>query len=82
MDGAELVFEDEALRAIASLAIERNTGARGLRSIIEEVMTELMYELPSKEGIAKITITKDAVLGLTKPKYSKKKASRSNSQTA
>ena len=81
-DGAELVFQSDALKAIASLAIERNTGARGLRSIIEEVMTELMYELPSKKDISKITITKDAVLGKAKPKYTKKKDSLKGNQTA
>ncbi len=82
MDGAELVFDDEALKSIASLAIERNTGARGLRSIIEEVMTETMYELPSKKNISKIRITKDAVLGTGKPKYSKKKEPKERSKTA
>ena len=82
MDGAELVFQSDALKAIASLAIERNTGARGLRSIIEEVMTELMYELPSKKDVAKITITKDAVLGKEKPKYTKKKGSVEGNRTA
>ena len=78
MDGAELVFQNDALRAIASLAIERNTGARGLRSIIEEVMTELMYELPSMKDVSKITITKNAVLGKSKPKYTKKKELKDN----
>ncbi len=82
MDGAELVFSPDSLKAIASLAIERNTGARGLRSIIEEVMTELMYELPSKKDIEKITITKDAVLGKSKPRYTKKKPVRTDDQTA
>jgi len=82
MDGAELEFQSDALKAIASLAIERNTGARGLRSIIEEVMTELMYELPSKQDVAKITITKDAVLGISKPKYTKKRTRKTNEQTA
>ena len=71
MDGAELEFEDAALRSIASLAIERNTGARGLRSILEEVMTDIMYELPSKKNVKKIIITEDAVLGKSKPKIIK-----------
>ncbi len=69
MDGVELSFEDEALMAIASLAIERNTGARGLRSIMEEVMMPLMYEIPSREDIAEIVITPQTVLEKAKPKY-------------
>lgn len=52
-DGVELEFEPEALRAIANKAIERKTGARGLRSIIEEVMMDIMFEVPSDESIKK-----------------------------
>ena len=69
MDGVELTFEDDALMAIASRAIERNTGARGLRSIMEEVMMPLMYEIPSREDIAELIITPQAVLEKAKPKY-------------
>ena len=69
MDGVVLTFEDDALMAIASLAIERNTGARGLRSIMEEVMMPLMYEIPSREDIAELIITPQAVLEKAKPKY-------------
>ena len=69
MDGVELTFEDDALLAIASLAIERNTGARGLRSIMEELMMPLMYEIPSREDIAGIVITPQSVLEKAKPKY-------------
>ena len=69
MDGVELSFEDEALTAIASLAIERNTGARGLRSIMEGLMMPLMYEVPSREDVAEIVITPQAVLEKAKPKY-------------
>lgn len=60
-DGIELVFDPEALTAIAELAIERETGARGLRSILEEVMMKPMYELPSDNRVAKIEITPEAV---------------------
>ena len=74
MDGAELEFEEDALSEIASLAIERNTGARGLRSILEEVMTDIMYELPSKKNVSKVIITKQCVLGNEKPKMVKKRA--------
>jgi len=67
LDDVELVFEEDALRRIAEKAIERNTGARGLRSIIEETMTGLMFELPSKEGVKKVTITKGCVDGDSEP---------------
>ena len=69
MDGVELSFEEDALMAIASLAIERNTGARGLRSIMEELMMPIMYEIPSREDVAEIVITPQAVLEKAKPKY-------------
>ena len=69
MDSVELSFEEDALMAIASLAIERNTGARGLRSIMEELMMPLMYEIPSREDVAEIVITPQAVLEKAKPKY-------------
>ncbi|MFB1051804.1 ATP-dependent protease ATP-binding subunit ClpX [Paraliobacillus sp. JSM ZJ581] len=61
MDNVELEFEEEALKEIAKLAIERKTGARGLRSIIENIMLDVMYELPSRDDIAKCIITKDTV---------------------
>ena len=66
-DGVELVFEEDALRAIAEKAIQRNTGARGLRSIIEETMTGLMFDLPSMENVKKVTITKSCVDGESQP---------------
>ena len=67
MDGAELDFDDDAIKAIARLAIERGTGARGLRAIIEGIMTNIMYELPSHKEITKVTITADAVNKTGKP---------------
>ena len=63
LDGIELEFEDEAFRAIAHLAIERNTGARGLRSIIEGIMMKPMYDLPSETGIKKVIVTAEYVRG-------------------
>ena len=62
-DGIELEFEDDAFRAIAHLAIERNTGARGLRAIIEGILMKPMYELPSEEGVTKVIITAKYVKG-------------------
>lgn len=67
MDGVELVFEQQAIEAIVEKAIERKTGARGLRSIIEEIMRDIMYEIPSNLNIEKCTITKDTVLNGTEP---------------
>ncbi|MBG9983698.1 ATP-dependent Clp protease ATP-binding subunit ClpX [Aerococcaceae bacterium DSM 111022] len=69
MEDIELEFEDEALTAIAKLAIERNTGARGLRSIIESVMLDIMFEVPTREDVVKVQITKDTVDNKTAPKY-------------
>ena len=66
-DGVELDFDEEALKAIADKAIARKTGARGLRSIIEETMLDVMFEVPSEEGVVKVRITKDAVEGTDKP---------------
>ena len=61
MDGVELVFEPAALEAIADRAIDRKIGARGLRSIMESVMTDIMYTVPSDTGIARVVITEDSV---------------------
>ena len=76
LDHTELEFEREALEAIAKKAIERNTGARGLRSIIEGIMLDVMFEIPSDDTIEKVIITKEAALEEGKPKiiYSKQKA--------
>lgn len=65
MDGVELEFEPKALESIAELTIERKTGARGLRSIIEGILQDIMFETPSDSTIKKITITADAVNGGT-----------------
>src|SRR5699024_60069 len=62
MDDVVLEFEDDALVEIAKKAIERKTGARGLRSIIEDITLDVMFELPSREDIEKCIITKDTVL--------------------
>lgn len=66
-DGVELEFDQDALQAIANKAIERKTGARGLRSIIEETMMDIMFEIPSQEEVTKVRITKAAVDGKDKP---------------
>lgn len=67
LDEVKLEFEDEALAAIAEKAMQKDTGARALRSIIEEFMLDIMYEIPKDENIGKVTITKDYVNGMGGP---------------
>jgi ATP-dependent Clp protease ATP-binding subunit ClpX len=67
LDDVELEFEEEALREIAKKAIERKTGARGLRSIVESIMLEVMFELPSREDVVKCIITKESVTENKRP---------------
>ena len=80
LDGVELEFEPEALTAIATKAIERNTGARGLRAIMESVVMDLMYTVPSDNKIEKCIITKEAVEKTAEPTiiYSDKPVNRRN----
>ncbi|MGM0166827.1 ATP-dependent Clp protease ATP-binding subunit ClpX [Enterococcus sp. AZ135] len=66
-DDTDLSFDADALNAIADKAITRNTGARGLRSIIEDVMMDVMFDIPSDESIEKVIVTKDSVEGSGKP---------------
>jgi ATP-dependent Clp protease ATP-binding subunit ClpX len=80
MDGVDLEFEDGALLSIAKKAIERKTGARGLRSIIEETLLDIMYELPSRDDIEKCVITKETIENKVEPTLvlsDRKKKSRS-----
>ena len=72
MDGVALEFTPEAMQAVAAKAIERNTGARGLRSILEETMTDIMFRLPSQKNVAKVTITEDCVKTHAEPVIEKK----------
>ncbi|ACL40125.1 ATP-dependent Clp protease, ATP-binding subunit ClpX [Pseudarthrobacter chlorophenolicus A6] len=67
IDGVELVFDDGALDAIADQALERGTGARGLRAILEEVLLPVMFDLPSREDVASVVITEDVVLRGAEP---------------
>ena len=68
LDGVELDFEDDALELVAKKSLERKTGARGLRAIMEDVMTDVMYEIPSEDDIKECVITKEAVLDGESPK--------------
>lgn len=69
MENIELKFDDEALIAVAKKALERNTGARGLRSIMENVLLDSMYELPSRKDVKTVVITADVVNGLAQPQF-------------
>ena len=67
MEGVDLEFREEALRAVSRRAMERKTGARGLRSILEHVLLDIMYDLPSLENVAKVVVDDAVISGETKP---------------
>ena len=67
MDGVELEFEEDALEAIAEKTLERNTGARGLRSVMEEIIINVMYEAPSDPTVSRVVVTRAAVEHREKP---------------
>jgi len=67
MEGVELEFREDALRAVARKAMERKTGARGLRTILENVLLDTMYELPSLEGVSKVVIDEAVIRGESRP---------------
>ena len=71
IDGVELEITDDALVAVAKKALERSTGARGLRSIMEEIMTEIMYEIPSDKTIKKVIINEGCINGKEIPELVK-----------
>ncbi len=68
LDGIEISFEEDALIEVAKIALEKKTGARGLRTILEQTMLDLMYDLPSNDKVNKVIISKDAILGKATPK--------------
>ena len=80
LDDVELEFSAEALREIAHEAMVRETGARGLRAIIENVMTDIMYEIPSDDAIEKCIVTKDTVINGSEPDIIKREAKNGKSQ--
>ena len=69
MENVELTFQDEALNVIARKAIERKTGARGLRSIMEGILLDTMFDLPGLEGVEQVVIGPEVVEGKAKPLY-------------
>ena len=83
MDGVELEFDDEAVVEIAKKAIERKTGARGLRAILEELMLDIMYDVPSQQDAVKCIVHKECITDGKTPeliKGAKPKKSRSRSE--
>jgi ATP-dependent Clp protease ATP-binding subunit ClpX len=76
MDNVELEFSQDALEAIADQAIHRGTGARGLRAIMEEVLLPVMYDIPSRDDVAKVVVTKETVQDNVLPTIVPRKASR------
>ncbi len=88
MDDVDLDIDDEALKLIAKKAIERNTGARGLRGILEEIMLDIMYDMPSREDIEKCIITKETIQNKSDPtlllseKRKKKKVKKNKEENA
>ena len=69
MESVELTFHEDALRGIARKAIERKTGARGLRSIMESMLLDTMFDLPTLEGVQEVVISEDVILGNARPLY-------------
>lgn len=80
MDGVDLEFEPDAIEEIAKEAIKRKTGARALRSIVEELMLDVMYDVPTKEDIKKFTITKDMVVNRNKAELIKLPSKKTKSK--
>ena len=68
LDGVQLEFTDEAIEAVADKALERGTGARGLRAILEEALLDVMYDVPSQDDVAGVLVTEEAILGSGEPK--------------
>ena len=81
IDGVELEFQDDAIEAIVDKAIELKTGARGLRSIIEDIMTDIMFEIPSNPKIEKCIITKDTVQNSKDPQIVINEAKKEKTET-
>ncbi len=76
MEGVELTFEPEALKALAQQAIQKKTGARALRGLLEEIMLDLMYEIPSRYDVEEVVVTKEAILEKIPPQIKLKSAQK------
>ncbi|NLA09432.1 MAG: ATP-dependent Clp protease ATP-binding subunit ClpX, partial [Microbacteriaceae bacterium] len=82
LDGVDLEFEHDALLAIADLAVERKTGARGLRAILEDVLGPVMFDVPSAEDVAKVIITRASVEDGVPPTIVLERAGRRGEKSA
>ncbi len=82
LDNVSLEFEDAALEAIAELAVERKTGARGLRAILEDVLGPVMFDVPSSDDITKVIITREAVVGEAQPRVLRATGGASSERSA
>jgi ATP-dependent Clp protease ATP-binding subunit ClpX len=67
MEDVEIEFRDDALRAVARKAMDRKTGARGLRSILESVLLDVMYDIPSENDVVKVVVDENVILGNSEP---------------
>ena len=76
IDGVELKYDNKALKTLANLAIERKTGARGLRSILESILMETMYKVPSEESLNKVVLDASVVKGESEPLMVYEKATK------
>lgn len=81
LDGVKLTFDDDALRQIAKEALKRKTGARGLRSIIEGIMRNVMYDVPSIEGVTACRVTKDVITSKKEPILTIDKSGNTDNKT-
>ncbi|MEL7169352.1 MAG: ATP-dependent Clp protease ATP-binding subunit ClpX, partial [Bacteroidota bacterium] len=75
MDGVDLFFDDEALDAVVTRALDRGTGARGLRAVLEDTLLDVMFDAPGMHGVASCRITRRVVTGDATPVYEERKAS-------
>ena len=82
MDGVELEFDEGAVKAVAEEAIKRNTGARGLRTIIEETMQNIMFDVPSNPEIAQVVVTEECVTEKKEPKLIMKETKKTSKKSA
>ena len=82
LDGVKLEFDKDALLELAETTLKRKTGARGLRAIMENIMMDTMFTVPSDKTIKECRITKEAVLGVEEPKYTRDSEDRKSFQTS
>ena len=82
MENVDLVFEDSALRAVAKKALDRNTGARGLRSILENSLLETMYDLPSRSDVGTVVVNEAVINGEAEPEFKSERQPKKTEEAA